>query len=82
MCFENVQGKALYSGKMGFGTAPRRYMIHSKPQPLLQKTYLFHASETLVVSMIALAPICRLLPTYAGRGLLWYFISKNKFLLI
>ena len=24
--------------KMGFGTAPRRYGIHSKPQSLLQKT--------------------------------------------
>ena len=24
--------------KMGFGMAPRRYGIHSKPQPLLQKT--------------------------------------------
>ena len=54
MCFDIVQGKALYNGKMGFGTAPRRYMIHSKPQPLLQKTYLFHASKTLVASMIAL----------------------------
>ena len=34
--------------KMGFGIAPRRCGIHSKPQLLLQKTFFFHASETLV----------------------------------
>ena len=33
--------------KMGFGTAPRRCGIHSKPQPLLQKTCLFYVSEIL-----------------------------------
>ena len=33
--------------KMGFEMAPRRCGIHSKPQPLLQKTCIFHASETL-----------------------------------
>ena len=33
--------------KMGFGMAPRRSGIHSKPQPLLQKTCLSYASETL-----------------------------------
>ena len=63
MCFENVQGKALYSGKMGFGTAPRRYMIHSKPQPLLQKTCLSYAFETLTVYV----GMC-LLPAYACIG--------------
>ena len=30
-----------------FGMAPRRYGIHFKPQPLLQKTFIFHASETV-----------------------------------
>ena len=35
--------------KMGFGTAPRRCGVHSKPQPLLQKTCISYASETLVV---------------------------------
>ena len=39
---------------MGFGMAPRRCGIHSKPQPLLQKTCIFHASETLA----AYAGIC------------------------
>ena len=34
--------------KMGFGTTRRRCRIHSKPQPLLQKTCFFHAFETLV----------------------------------
>ena len=32
---------------MGFRTALRRCKIHSKPQPLLQKTCLSYASETL-----------------------------------
>ena len=46
MCFENVPCKAFYSGKNGFGTA-LRLRIHSKPQPLLQKTCLFDAFQTL-----------------------------------
>ena len=33
--------------KMGFGTTPRRCEIHSKPQPLLQKTCLSYAFKTL-----------------------------------
>ena len=33
--------------KIRFGTAPRRCGIHSKPQPLLQKTCISYASETL-----------------------------------
>ena len=32
-------------GKMGFGTAPRWCVIHSKPHPLLQKTCIFPTSE-------------------------------------
>ena len=32
--------------KMGFGMAPKRCGIHSKPQPLLQKTCLSYAYET------------------------------------
>ena len=35
--------------KMGFGTAPRRCGIHSKPRSLLQKTCLSYTSETLAV---------------------------------
>ena len=35
--------------KMGFRMAPKQCRIHSKPQPLLQKTLPFHASETLAV---------------------------------
>ena len=48
----------------------------------------FHASETLVayadvcLCTHALAYIRRLLPMYVSRGPLWYFISKNIFLLI
>ena len=33
--------------KIGFGIAPKRCGIHSKPQSLLQKTFLFYASENL-----------------------------------
>ena len=58
--------------KMGFGTTPKRCVIHSKPQPLLQKTYLFNVSETLATYVgvclhtHALAHIHRLLPTHVG----------------
>ena len=74
--------------KIGFRTAPKRCEIHSKPQPLLKKTCIFHTFETLVVYVgmclctHTLTHIRRLLPTYVGRWPLWYFISKNKFLLI
>ena len=33
--------------KIGFGTTHKRCGIHSKPQPLLQKTCLSYAFETL-----------------------------------
>ena len=52
---------------MGFGMAPRRCGIHSKPQPLLQKTCIFHASETLA----AYAGMCQhthAFPTYTCFG--------------
>ena len=70
--------------KMGFGTAPKQCGIHSKPQPLLQKTCIFHTSETLAVykrmclCMHALAHVCRLLPTYMGRGPLWSFYFQKQ----
>ena len=66
MCFENVPCKAFYNEKMGFGTTPRRCGIHSKPQPLLQKTCLSYASEIiaaytrLCLRMHALARVRRL----------------------
>ena len=49
MCFENVSGKAFYSEKMGFGMVHRQCEIHSKPQPLLQKTCISYTSETLAM---------------------------------
>ena len=58
--------------KMGFEAAPRRCGIHSKPQPLLQKTCLFYVSETLVAYVgvclctHTLAHIRKLLPPYMG----------------
>ena len=74
--------------KMGFGMASRKCGINSKPQPLWQKTCLFYASEALAayagvcLHTHALAHVRKPLPTYVGRGLLWFFISKNRFLLI
>ena len=64
---------------MGFGTAPKRCGIHSKPQPLLQKTYLSYTSETLATY----ARMCLCTHTlagarkpqlmYTGQGPLWSF---------
>ena len=73
---------------MKFGMAPKQCGIHSKPQPLLQKTYFFYVSKTLVVYIgvsqrtHALAKVRKPLPTNVGRGSLLSFISKNRFLLI
>ena len=59
--------------------APKRCEIRFKPQPLLQKTCLFYASEMLApysrmcLRMHALAHIRRPRLTYAGRGPLWSF---------
>ena len=64
---------------------PRWCEIHFKPQPLLQKTYLFHASKTLAtytgacLHTHALAHVCRPLPMYVDRGPLWSFFSKIYF---
>ena len=83
MCFENIPCKALHSGKMGFGTAPRRCGIHSKPRTLLQKTCLFYVFETLAkyarvcLRTHAVAHIHKLLPTYVGRGPLWSFYFQK-----
>ena len=74
--------------KMRFGTALRRCGIRFKPQPLLQKTCLSYASETLAVYIRmslrthALARINRLRLTYVGRGPLWSFnFPKSNFCL-
>ena len=74
--------------KMGFGMAPKRCGIHSKPQSLLQKTCLFYASKTLA----AYTGMClhrMLWPSYAGycsrtwtKESFGHFISKNRFLFI
>ena len=59
-----------------------------KLQPLLQKTCIFHAYKTLTVyawkclCTLALAHVCRLMPTYVSQGPLWSFIFKNRFFLI
>ena len=70
---------------MGFGMAPKRCGIHSKPHSLLQKTCIFYVFETLVayigvcLHMHALALVHRPLPIYVDEGPLWSFISKNRF---
>ena len=49
LCVLKMHHVRLYiMEKMGFGMASNRCGSHSKPQPLLQKTCLFHTSETLV----------------------------------
>ena len=68
--------------KMGFGTASKQCEIHSKPQPLLQKTCSFYVSETLA----AYARVClhthalthvQAVATYVGRGPLWSFYFQK-----
>ena len=61
--------------KMGFGMAPRRCRIRSKPQPLLQKTCLSYTSETL-------ATYARKCLHTRAKGHFGHFISKNRFFLI
>ena len=74
---------------MGLGTAPKRCGIYSKPQPLLQKTCLSYAFESLAtyakmcLRKHALACVCKPQLTYAGGGPFWSFnFPKNIFLLI
>ena len=47
LCFEIDHVRLFIVEKMEFGMAPRRCRICFKPQPLLQKTCLSYASETL-----------------------------------
>ena len=69
--------------KIGFETVPRRCGIHSKPQSLLQKIFLFYVSKTLAaytrvcLRMHALTHVRKLLPTYVGQGpLLSFYFQK------
>ena len=49
---------------IGFGKAPRRRGIHSKTQPLLQKTCLSYVSETLATYTGVRTYVIHLLGTY------------------
>ena len=68
---------------MGFGTVPRQCEIHSKPQPLLQKTCLSYAFKTLAAYTTmclcthALARIRSLRLTYASRWTLQSFYFQK-----
>ena len=71
---------------MGFETAPRQCVIHSKPQLLLQTTCIFSTSETLVaytrvcLRTHALAHIRRLYsPRTWADGLFGHLFSKIDF---
>jgi len=74
---------AIYIVKMGFGRAPRRCEIHSKPQSLMQKTFLSRAFETLLHAQTLvcvrrlLGCVCRFMPAYAGLGFLLAFIFQK-----
>ena len=66
--------------------APRQCEIHSKPQPLLWKTCISYAFETLAAYAGMCACVRRLWPTYVGHGpcaqaegYFGHFISKNRF---
>ena len=69
--------------KLGFGTALGRCEIHSKPYPLMQKTYISYTSENLAacagmcLRIHALAHIRRPQPMYAGRWSLWSFYFQK-----
>ena len=85
LCILKIYHVRLYIlEKMGFGTAPRQYGIHSKFQPLLQKTCLFYVSKTLAayagvfLYTHALAHVCKLLPMYMGQGPLWLFNFQKQ----
>ena len=63
--------------KMEFGMTPRRCGIHSKPQPLLQKTCLFMSLKPQLCTH-ALGHVRRLLPTYVSQGPLWSFYFQKQ----
>ena len=46
VCLKKYRVKLFLVEKMGFGMVPRGCGIHSKPQPLLQKTCLFMSLKT------------------------------------
>ena len=79
LCLKIYHVRLYILKKMGFGMVPKWYEIHSKSKPLLQKTYIFYVSKTLVayagvfLFMHALAHVHRMLPMYVGRGPLWSF---------
>ena len=80
LCFLKMYHVRLFiMEKMGFGMAPRRCGICSKPQPLLQKICISYTFETLVayIGMClcthAVAHVNKLQPTNTGRGPLWSF---------
>ena len=83
LSFKNVPCKAFYSWKNGLWNGSRQCGIHCKLQPLLHKTCLSYASETLVAykgmcsHMHALACIRRPRPTYTSRGPLWSFYFQK-----
>ena len=68
--------------KIGFGIAPRLCEIHFKPQPLLQKTCIFHASKPQMRTQEC-AYVCMLWPTYTHirgpRATLIIFFQKQIF---
>ena len=65
--------------KMGFRTAPRRYEISSKPQPLLQKNCLSYTSETLVEYTGMCLPTHALAHVHRPRATLVILFSKIDF---
>ena len=75
MCLKMYHVRLFIVEKMGFGTTPRQCKIHSKPQPLLQKTCISYAFETLAVTQECVC-VCMLWSAYIG-----HFIFKKDFFL-
>ena len=67
MCLKMYHVRLFIVEKMGFGTTPRQCKIHSKPQPLLQKTCISYAFETLAVTQECVC-VCMLWSAYIGHG--------------
>ena len=83
LCVLKMYHERLYIvKKMGFGIAPRRCGIHSKPQLLLQKACLSYTSETLVTYACFSSRTQAVTHVHRPRATLVILFPKIDFLLI
>ena len=86
LCVLKMYHVKLYTmEKMGFETTPRRCEIHSKSQPLLQKTCIFYIFEILTwytgvcLRTHALAYVCRPTHVRKPRATMVIYFQKQIF---